>query len=45
MKGRSSWRECEIVTAGRGVNSFSGKALSLAPLEISFDARLAPAAT
>jgi hypothetical protein len=44
-KGRSGWRECESVTAGRGVNPFSGKALPLAPLEIQSDARLAPAAT
>jgi hypothetical protein len=44
-KGRSGWRECESVTAGRGVNPFSGKALLLAPLKILFDARLAPAAT
>jgi hypothetical protein len=45
MKGRSGWRERESVTAGRGVNSFSGKALPLASLEILSGARLAPAAT
>jgi hypothetical protein len=44
-KRRSGWRECESVTAGRGVNSFSGKALPLTPLEIPSDACLAPAAT
>jgi hypothetical protein len=45
MKGRSGWRECESVTAGRGVNPFSGKALSLAPEEIPSDVRLAPVTT
>jgi hypothetical protein len=30
-KGRSSWRECESVTAAHGVNPFSRKALPLAP--------------
>jgi hypothetical protein len=44
-KGRSGWRECENVTAGREVNPFSGKALPLAPLEIPSDARRAPAVT
>jgi hypothetical protein len=44
-KGRNGWRECESVTAGRGVNPFLGKALPLAPLETQSDARLAPAAT
>jgi hypothetical protein len=33
------------MTAGHGVNPFLGKALPLVPLEISSDARLAPAAT
>jgi hypothetical protein len=30
-KGRSSWRECESVTAARGVNPFSRKTLPIAP--------------
>jgi hypothetical protein len=30
-KGRSGWRECESVTAARGVNPFSSKTLPLAP--------------
>jgi hypothetical protein len=41
-KGRSDWRECESVTAARGVNPFSRKTLSLAPWEILSDAHLAP---
>jgi hypothetical protein len=44
-KGRNSWKERGSVTANRGVNPFSRKALLLAPQEISSDAHLAPAAT
>jgi hypothetical protein len=44
-KGRNGWKECGSVTADRGVNLFSRKALPLAPLEIPSDACLAPAAT
>jgi hypothetical protein len=44
-KGRSGWRECESVSAGRGENPFSGKALPLAPLEIPSDTHLASAVT
>jgi hypothetical protein len=44
-KGRGSWKECGTVTADRGVNPFSRKALPLAPQKISSDAHLAPAAT
>jgi hypothetical protein len=44
-KGHSSWKECGSVTADRGVNPFSRKALPLVPQEIPSDAHLAPAAT
>jgi hypothetical protein len=44
-KWRSSWKECESVTADQAQNPFSRKALLLAPQDIPFDAHLAPAAT
>jgi hypothetical protein len=42
-KGRSSWRECESVTAVRGVNPFLRKTLPLAPQDAAKNlARRAP---